>query len=73
MFVNVTIKNKNTGALIDTDRDGVFAEICFNSNGDIEIEAIGTCVENSTNMEQDTVEMYFDVEEYEIVSVEFIN
>ena len=72
MFVNVTIKNKNTGEVIDTDENGVFAIISFIANGDIEVESLGTCVDNSTRTEPDTIEKNFDINEYEILSIEFI-
>jgi len=72
MFVNVTIKNKKTGEVIDTDENGVFAIIRFEANGNIEVESLGTCVDNSTRTEPDTIEKNFDISEYEILSIDFI-
>ncbi|RDU22876.1 hypothetical protein [Anaerosacchariphilus polymeriproducens] len=70
VFVNVKIKNKDTGEVIDTDENGVFANISFNCDGSIEIESLGTCVDNSTRLEPDSIEKDFDINEYEIVSIE---
>jgi hypothetical protein len=72
MFVNVTIKNKKTGEVIDTDENGVFAIIRFEANGNIEVVSLGTCVDNSTRTEPDTIEKNFDISEYEILSVDII-
>lgn len=73
MQVNVTIKNRNTGEIMDTDENGVFANIAFNADGSVEIETLGTCVDNSTRFEPDTIEKGLDINDYEIVSIDFNN
>jgi hypothetical protein len=73
MFVNVVLRKKDTGEIIDTDEGGVWADISFNSDGSIDITALGTCIDNSTRTEPDTIEKELNVNEYELVSIDLIN
>lgn len=70
MSANVTVKNKNTGEILNTEDNGLIVTIGFKSDGEVEIESIGTCTDNSTSLAPDTTEKYFDPEDYEIVSID---
>ncbi|URZ15455.1 hypothetical protein [Clostridium felsineum] len=72
MFVNVIVKNKMTGELLETEKDGLYISLDIEADGSIEIEDIGTCIDNSTYLEQDTKETQLNAIEFELVSIDLI-
>lgn len=71
MNAYVEIKNKKTGEVLNTDEHGVFVIIHCEADGNVVIDELGTCVDNSTRTEPDTTEKYFDVADYEVLSIDF--
>lgn len=72
MFSNIVVKNKSTGEVLETEKDGLYVSINFEADGSFGIEDIGTCVDNSTYMEQDTKETPLNSNDFELVSIEMV-
>lgn len=70
MFVNMTIKNKKSRKILNTEEHGLFGTITIQADGTIEIDELGTCIDTLSKMVPETEENYLDVEDYEITSIE---
>lgn len=73
MFMNVIVKNKRTGKILETEKDGLYVNLNCEADGSFEIDDIGTCVDNSTYMEQDTEEKQLNPDDFELVSINNID
>ena len=58
----VTVKNKKSNMILNTEDDGLFVTINFMADGEYEIEEIGVCIDNFNRIEPDTIEEYNDRE-----------
>lgn len=70
--VVLTVKNKKTGEVLNNDCDGIFATVFIQANGEIELEAIGTCKDCSMGSIQDTDEEEFDPNDFYIVDMQYL-
>lgn len=69
--LNLIVRNKKTGEMLETDIDGLFATLHIQADGKLEIEDIGTCIDDSIGLIQDTTEKHLYPGEYEIVDIQF--
>ena len=68
MRANISIRNKLTGEILSTTNHGVFANITFDSNGNVVVENIGIYSNTFENRKE-----FFDINNYILLKIDFAN